>query len=204
LIIALISAFISILSGFIGGVGISTILLRALVVIIIFSVFASVIYLIAITFLNSDTVNSTSSDENQPASDGSRVNIVLNEDDDALSGLYSEVEASGNVDETLSSGNEQKSGSKQSRSYTISGADNSLDIDSLPDLGSFSTTFSSASDNEEKNNDSELESGYNESKSYSSGRKLSAEGLAGTIAQQNSPEDLAKAVKTVLKKEETG
>ena len=76
----------------------------------------------------------------------------------------------------------------------------SMDIDTLPDLGSFSSSFSSAVDNEEKRTDSDEESGYNENTSLSSGSKFSAEGLAGKIADQNRPEELAKAVKTVLKR----
>lgn len=202
IIIALSAALISILSGLIGGVDISSILLRALVVLLIFSVFTAVVNLVAVTFLKSSVVESQKTASQQAGTDGSNVNIVLTEDDEAVSGLYS-----GSDDEQIGedasqlSDNEQIDEQKVVSSKMDQSASMSMNIDSLPDLGSFSTTFASAEDNEDKKNDSDIESGYNnESTSFSSGSKLSAGGLASTIAEQNSPEDLAKAVKTVLKK----
>jgi len=183
-------------------VGISSILLRALIVLILFFLFAAAVNFIAVTFLNSGTNDNFSSEKGATAAEGGKINIVLTEDDDAISELPSEpVEQDG--EETLQA-EENVLPSDRSADSGISSANSasaaSMDIDSLPDLGSFSTTFSSAVDNEEKKTDSDVESGYNESNSFSTGSKLSAAGIAGTIAEQNKPEDLAKAVKTVLKR----
>jgi len=190
----------------IGGVGASSIFLRALVVLIVFAIFAALINFVSVTFLDSGSVTVQPQEKSQSSrSEGSNIDIVLPEDDSALAELGSEPgEFSGDelVSETeeVSSSESQKSSSSGNNPNVMS----SMDIDTLPDLGSFSTTFTSAEDNEEKKTDSEAESGYNENTSFSSGKKLSADGLAGTIAEQNSPEDLAKAVKTVLNREETG
>ncbi len=192
------------MSGLAGGVGISSILLRALIVLIVFTVFASLVNMIAMTFLVSGTVENINTVQDVSQGEGSNINIVLTEDDDAISELYSE-ESGSETDDTSSSDIDNNSQDSQSPGNASGNSylSESMDIDSLPDLGSFSTTFSSAVDNEEKKTDSEVESGYNESNSFSSGSRFSAEGLAGTIAAQNKPEDLAKAVKTVLKREET-
>lgn len=203
IISALAAVFISILSGLAGGVGIPSILLRAVIVLLLVAVFASLVNILAMTFLDSGTVRENKAAPDLSRGEGSNINIVLTEDDDAISELQS-----GN-----SEGEQSSNSSVQDEDYsrksqkTVDSSGNSvfsetLDIDSLPDLGSFSTTFSSAVDNEEKKTDSEVESGYNESNSLSSGSRFSAKGLAGTIAEQNKPEDLAKAVKTVLKREE--
>lgn len=205
-ITALIAACVSMLSGLIGGVDIPSILLRAFFVLIFFAIFSVVVSLVFMTFLTSGTDDFSKEDGDQPESGGSRVNIVLKEEnDDVLSGLYSEQENSQEGDQESSLPNDKKSEVQESGNMGVSQLGGDLmDIDTLPDLGSFTTTFSSAENNEEKKYESEPESGYNEGNSFSSGGRKSSEGLAGTIAKQNSPEDLAKAVKTILKKEETG
>lgn len=200
IISALSAVFISILSGLAGGVGISSILFRAFIVLIVFVLFSGLVNFIVMTFLSSDTIVSNTV-QNVSQEEGSKVNIVLTEDDDAISELQSDDsvpvnENTSSVDIGSETRNSESSGDKSEKSDLSE----SVDIDSLPDLGSFSTTFSSAVDNEEKKTDSEVETGYNESNSFSSGSKFSAEGLAGTIGAQNTPEDLAKAVKTVLKR----
>ncbi len=201
LIIALSAALISILSGLIGGVNASSVFFRAFIVLLFFSVFAAVINFVSVTFLDSGSVENQTPNKDNSGSEGSNVNIVLTEDDEALSELGS-VENEAQSDEFT----EQLPEDLKSQGYEsdISGVDqskmSSIDIDTLPDLGSFSTTFMSASENEEKNPDSDGESGYNKDTSFSSGSRQSPDGLAGKIAEQNSPEDLAKAVKTVLKR----
>ena len=187
-------------SGLIGGVDIATILLRVLIVIIIVTIFTAIINLVAVSFLDSNSVENTTPIKEEAGQDGSRVNIVLTEDDNTISELPSEPDdISGEVTGDVPD-NEVSVGGEPSRTPSSQSQAASMDIDTLPDLGTFSTTFTSATENEEKNTDSDVESGYNESTSVSSGNRLSPEGIASTIAEQNSPEDLAKAVKTVLKK----
>lgn len=191
------------MSGLVGGVSVPSIFFRAFIVLLSFVFFAAVVNIIAVSFLDFGTDNFSSENETS-GTEGGKVNIVLSDDDDVISENPAE---SGQPDEEVSSllesedvtGNSPGKGGNFSSSTSAA----SLDIDSLPDLGSFSATFSSAVDNEEKKTDSDVENGYNESDSFSSGRGRPADGLVDKITAQNNPEDLAKAVKTVLKREET-
>ncbi|MBN2655468.1 MAG: hypothetical protein JXR86_00290 [Spirochaetales bacterium] len=180
-------------------------MLRAIVVLIFFAIFAAAVNWVAVSFLVSG--ETFSGDETAPSENagGGRVNIILDDDDNPVSVTPESDEeneddpGSDEDDDDIPRGASRKLG-ERSRQVDLEMA-TAMDIDSLPDLGSFSSTFSSSGPDEEKKTDSGEENEYNNNASFSSGRRLSPEGIAGTIAEQNSPEDLAKAVKTVMNKE---
>ncbi len=194
-------------SGVLGVVDFGSILLRAFVVAIIFTVFAALLNFVVTKYLVGEDgdLKVKLPNEEKASADGSKVNIILTEDDNVVEASTNSEEEVANgeiVAEELPEGDEEskKAGesSKANQSF-----DTSLEIDTLPDLDTFSTAFTSKEENIEEVNESETKSGYNSSSS-SFGSKHSGDGLAGAIVEQNSPEDLAKAVKTVLKREETG
>lgn len=204
-ITALAAVFISILSGLVGGVSVGSILVRAFVVLLVFAFFSAALNFVAVTFLQNEngTENPESPENITPESGGSKVNIVLTEDDEVAE-LQAEPEgdeSTGMATGTVESTSKTNGLGERSRQVDMEMA-TSMDVDTLPDLGSFSSTFSSQAENEEKKTEPEAESGYNEGTSFSSGGRLSPQGIAGTIAEQNSPEDIAKAVKTVMNREE--
>ena len=206
IISALVAAIISIFSGIIGGVDFLSILIRAFVILIIFSFFAAVVNIIVSIYLKSNSSSSNAPEEKESEPEGSRVNIVLTEDDDAVSveGFESEFETQ---NENLLSGKTENADEVQPREKERKLSDqrifSSMEIDTLPDLDTFTPAFASKEEKEEETSDSGRSSVYVFITGFSSGSRYSAEGLAGTIGSQNSPEDLAKAVKTVLKREET-
>ncbi len=204
----LAATIISVFSGVLGGVDFGSILLRAFVVAIIFTVFTALLNFVVTKYLvgEDDDLNVKLPNVEKGAADGSKVNIVLTEDDNVV------LEASADSEEEVADGEivakELPEGKEEIKkagdsSNVNQSFDTTLEIDTLPDLDTFSTAFTSKEENIEEVNESETKSGYNSS-STSFGSKLSGEGLAGAMVEQNSPEDLAKAVKTVLKREETG
>ena len=204
-ITALAAAFISVLSGLIGSVGAMSLVLRALAVLFIFALFAAAINLIAFNFLKVGESPSGDSGETDADSGGSRINIVLDEEDNPISAGAGEAgggDSSGSLSVNASEESLSQDLGERSKQTDLEMA-TSIDIDNLPDLGSFSSSFSASVPEEEKKTDSGEENEYNNNASFSSGRRLSPEGIAGAIAEQNSPEDIAKAVKTVMNREET-
>lgn len=203
---ALAAVFISVLSGLVGGVDAASVLLRAVVVLVLFALFASAVNFVAVSFLVSGENPSGGDSETDDSAGGSRVNIVLDEDDNPIPLQPTDDDDKEAEDISGDDGDEESGGrSSQKLGERSKQVDlemkTSVDIDSLPDLGSFSSTFSTSEPEEEKKTDSGEENEYNKSESFSSGHRLSPEGIAGVIAEQNSPEDLAKAVKTVMNKE---
>lgn len=205
-ITALLAAFISVLSGLIGGVGVSSVLIRLVLVAILFSLLGAAINFVALTFLSngeSSSVETPSASSGE--SEGNRVNIVLEDENSGAADVIDEPESDSSTGEIEynSTGHEKENNLGERSLKVDSDMTTSFDIDTLPDLGAFSSAFSQEEHEEEKSTDSGEESGYNENASFSSGGRLSSQGIAGTIAEQNSPEDIAKAVKTVMKREET-
>lgn len=207
-----IAAVVSILSAGIGGISFLRIILRALISAVSFGVFMTGLFWLIHRFLPEMFSENESAEKYEEETTGTKLNMVVEDDIPMTSASPSShgiqpqsVDDAGKKD---SENEEDMEVLEEKKSVaTAEGIPDFNESGKLPDIESFTSDFSESEESGEKDGkdgnagQSDMSSLSDESSSYTSIRSSNDE-ARDYFKENSTPEEMAKAVRTVVKRDE--